>query len=60
VALRIPAVLTSCADDIQKQCPGIEPSAGRILICVRGHFAALSEPCKEAIGRAAERELGAD
>ena len=46
----------SCGADIQKQCPTIKPGTGRILLCVKKHFAALSEPCKEAVGRAAERK----
>jgi hypothetical protein len=27
-------------------------------MCVKQHFAAMSEPCKEAIGHAAERKQG--
>jgi hypothetical protein len=45
--------------DIDQQCPTVKPGGGRILICVKEHFAALSEPCKEVIGRAAERKLSA-
>jgi len=52
-------VRKSCGADIQEQCRAIKPSAGRILLCVKQHFAALSDPCKEAIGRAAERKLRA-
>ncbi len=34
--------------------------AGRIyVLCVKGHFAALSEPCKDLIGHAAERKVRA-
>jgi hypothetical protein len=29
------------------------------LLCVKEHFAALSEPCKDAIGHAAERKVRA-
>jgi hypothetical protein len=57
--VRITAVRESCGVDIHQQCPDIKPGAGRILLCVKKHFAALSEPCKEAIGRAAERKLRA-
>jgi len=53
--VRIAAVRESCGTDIHEQCPAIKPTAGRILLCVKKHFASLSEPCKEAIGRAAER-----
>jgi hypothetical protein len=45
--------------DIDMQCPTAKPGGGRILICVKEHFTALSEPCKEAIGSAAERKLSA-
>ena len=34
-------------------------SAGRILLCVKQHFGALSDRCKSAIARAAKRKLGA-
>jgi hypothetical protein len=47
----------ACGTDIQKQCPTTKPGAGRIFLCVKQHFSALSEPCKEAIGKAAERSL---
>ena len=33
----------SCGMDIRQQCPDIKPGAGRILLCVKAHFAALSE-----------------
>src|SRR5262245_16571124 len=39
--------------------PHTKPPAGRILVCVKKHFTALREPCKEAIGRAAERKVRA-
>ena len=43
----IVAVREACGADIQKQCPAIKPGAGRILLCVKQHFAALSEPPKD-------------
>jgi hypothetical protein len=48
-----------CGADIEAQCPAVQPSAGRILLCVKEHFGALSERCKSAIAHAAERKLGA-
>ena len=57
--MKIGAVREACGVDIQKQCPGLKPGAGRILLCVKQHFAALSEPCKDAIGHAAERKVRA-
>jgi hypothetical protein len=44
-----------CDADVQKQCPAVRPGAGRIILCVKAHYAAMSEPCKVAIGQAAER-----
>jgi hypothetical protein len=49
-------VREACGEDIQEHCPAVKPGAGRILLCVKEHFAAMSEPCKEAIGRAAVRK----
>jgi len=57
--VNIAAVREACGENIREQCPGVKPSAGRILLCVKEHFAALSEPCKEAIGHAAERKVRA-
>jgi hypothetical protein len=57
--VKIAAVRQSCGADIHEQCPALKPGAGRILLCVKKHFVALSEPCKEAIGRAAERKVAA-
>ena len=51
--MKIAAVREACGADIQKHCPGVKPGAGRILLCVKQHFAAMSEPCKDAIGHAA-------
>jgi hypothetical protein len=47
------AVREACKSDIEQQCPGARPGAGRILLCVKKNFAALGQSCKDAIGRAA-------
>ena len=39
--VKIAAVRDACRVDIQGQCPGVKPSAGRILLCVKQQFAAL-------------------
>jgi len=57
--LRISAVREACGADIQKQCSGVRPGAGRILLRMKQRFAAMSESCKDAIGHAAERKVGA-
>ena len=51
----------SCEDhrggvDIHQKCTRVKAGAGRILLCVKQHFAAMSEPCKDAIGHAAGRK----
>ena len=56
---KIGAVREACRVDIREQCPGVKPGRGRIFLCVKRHFAALSENCKDAIGHAAERKMGA-
>jgi hypothetical protein len=58
-AREVATVRESCGADIEAQCPAVQPRAGRILLCVKQHFAALSERCKNAIGHAAEGKLGA-
>ena len=56
--VKIASVREACGADIQKHCPTVKPGAGRILLCVKQRFGALSEPCKEAIGHAAEGKAG--
>jgi hypothetical protein len=50
-------VYKACIADVARVCPGIKPGSGRLLLCVRRRYAALSEPCKEAIGHAAARRI---
>jgi cysteine rich repeat protein len=54
--VRIVAVREACKADIEQQCPNARPGAGRILVCVKKHFATLA--CKDAIGHAAELKVG--
>jgi hypothetical protein len=54
--VRIAVVREACGADIQEHCPAVKPGAGRIFLCVKQHFSALSEPCREEIGKAAERK----
>jgi hypothetical protein len=39
----------TCSADIQHHCAGVRPGEGRIRACVREHFPAFSEPCKQAL-----------
>jgi len=55
--VRLDAVRDACMADLQQQCPGTRPGAGRLLLCVKAHYAALSRSCRDAIGHAAERNL---
>lgn len=43
------AVRQSCGAEIQQYCAGVEPGDGRLRACVKEHFAAFSEPCKQAL-----------
>jgi hypothetical protein len=42
-------VKQACGADIQKFCPNIQPGAGRLRGCVRGHWMSLSKDCKSAL-----------
>jgi hypothetical protein len=48
--VKISAVSEARKADIDEQCPGVKPGAGRILLCVKQRFAALTDACKDAIG----------
>ncbi|MBO0716747.1 MAG: hypothetical protein J2P55_05350 [Rhizobiales bacterium] len=56
--MRTAAVREACKADINQQCPAARPGAGRILLCMKKHFAKLSESCRDAIGHAAELKVG--
>ena len=38
-----------CTADVARLCPGVEPGAGRLIVCLRGRQAELSAPCKLAV-----------
>jgi Cysteine rich repeat len=39
----------ACGPELQQQCGGVQPGDGRLRACVQEHFAAFSEPCKQAL-----------
>lgn len=39
----------ACGAEIQQHCAGVQPGDGQIRACVKEHFAAFSEPCKQAL-----------
>jgi Cysteine rich repeat len=43
------AVRQACGAEIQQHCAGVQPGEGRLRACVKEHFAAFSEPCKQAM-----------
>ena len=42
-------VRKACGAEIQQYCAGVQPGDGRLRACVKEHFTAFSEPCKQAI-----------
>jgi len=55
--VRRAAVSSACADDIAKQCPSTKPGSGRVLLCVKSHYATLSYECRAVVGQASQRRL---
>jgi hypothetical protein len=43
------AVRQACGPEIQQHCAGVEPGEGRLRDCVKDHFAAFSDKCKQAL-----------
>ena len=43
------AVRQACGPEMQQHCAGFEPGEGRLRDCVKEHFAAFSEKCKQAL-----------
>ena len=43
------ALRGSCGAEIQQHCAGVEPGEGRLRACVKEHYAAFSETCKQAM-----------
>jgi hypothetical protein len=55
-------LLQACAEDIKKDCQGIEKGQGRIIACIRSHVGTLSQTCQGAMTRVAAigKACGAD
>src|SRR6478672_1077911 len=51
--MKVVAIAKDCRTDIKKQCPGVKLGGGRVQACMESHLADVSEPCKEALGKAA-------
>jgi hypothetical protein len=43
------AVRQACGPELQQHCAGVEPGEGRLRDCVKDHFAAFSDKCKQAL-----------
>jgi Cysteine rich repeat len=43
------AIRQTCGPELQQYCGGVQPGDGRIRACVKEHFTAFSEPCKQAL-----------
>lgn len=56
--LQTAAVREACDADIAQHCHAARPGAGRILQCVKKHFPALGQSCRDAIGHAVELKVG--
>jgi hypothetical protein len=42
---------SACQADTKKHCDGIQPGGGRLLQCLKGKQAELSQPCQAALGK---------
>lgn len=42
---------SACQADTKKHCDGIQPGGGRLLQCLRGKQAELSQPCQAALSK---------
>ena len=40
---------TACTADYEKYCRGTFPGGGRILACLRKHYAELGDACKKVV-----------
>lgn len=43
------SVRQACGAEIQRQCAGVAVGDGQLRNCVKEHYAAFSEPCKQAL-----------
>jgi hypothetical protein len=51
--LKVVAIAKAGRPDIKQQCPDVKLGGGRIQACMESHLADVSEPWKEALGKAA-------
>ena len=51
--LKVVAIAKACRTDIKQHCEGVKLGGGRIQACMESHLADVSDPCKEALGKAA-------
>jgi hypothetical protein len=51
--LKVVEIAKACRSDIKEHCADVKPGGGRIRACMESHLADVSDPCKEALGRAA-------
>jgi len=42
---------SACQADTRKHCDGIQPGGGRLLQCLKGKQAELSQPCQAALAK---------
>jgi len=43
------AVRQACGDELRQYCAEVEPGEGRLRDCVKEHFAAFSETCRQTL-----------
>jgi Golgi apparatus protein 1 len=54
-----PALGRACEADVARHCEGIDPGGGRVKLCLRRAFGALSERCRKSVfGRMREEAEG--
>ena len=49
-------VANECADDLDKNCSGVEAGEGRLLECLEKNSAKVSDRCKQAVKDVVEQE----
>jgi hypothetical protein len=45
----VAAARASCAGDLQRLCPGVQPGGGRLFACLKQHKDEVSDGCKRAV-----------
>jgi hypothetical protein len=45
----VAAARASCAGDLQRLCPGVQPGGGRLIACLKQHKDEVSDGCKRAV-----------